>query len=108
MNLILNAIQAIKGGGEITIRTRAEEETCTIDVQDTGCGIPPQHLSRVFDPFFTTKGVGEGTGLGLSVSLGIVERHGGRILVESEVGKGTTFTVCLPLSRDRATVGRTS
>jgi signal transduction histidine kinase len=108
MNLILNAIQAIKGGGEITIRTRIEEESCAIDVQDTGCGIPSQYLSRVFDPFFTTKGVGEGTGLGLSVSLGIVERHGGRILVESEVGKGTTFTVCLPLSRDRTTVGRAS
>ncbi len=108
MNLILNAIQAIKGGGEITIRTRVEEEACAIDVQDTGCGIPTQFLSRIFDPFFTTKGVGEGTGLGLSVSLGIVERHGGRILVESEVGKGTTFTVCLPLSRDRTTVGRAS
>ncbi|MBI5410684.1 MAG: PAS domain S-box protein [Nitrospirae bacterium] len=108
MNLILNAIQAIKGGGGITISTRVEEGACAIDVQDTGCGIPSQLLSRIFDPFFTTKGVGEGTGLGLSVSLGIVERHGGRILVESEAGKGATFTVCLPLSRDRATVGRAS
>ncbi|MBM4123993.1 MAG: PAS domain S-box protein [Nitrospira sp.] len=105
MNLILNAIQAIKGGGCITIRTRLDEEMCVVDVQDTGCGIPSHLLSRIFDPFFTTKGVGEGTGLGLSVSLGIVERHGGRILVDSEVGKGTTFTLCLPLSRDRAAVG---
>jgi signal transduction histidine kinase len=75
-------------------------------VQDTGCGIPSQYLSRIFDPFFTTKGVGEGTGLGLSVSLGIVERHGGRILVESEVGRGTLFTVSLPLMQVGAVAGR--
>jgi len=108
MNLILNAIQSIKGGGAVTIRTRIADDTCAIDVQDTGCGIPPHLLSRIFDPFFTTKGTGEGTGLGLSVSLGIVERHGGRILVESEVGKGTLFTVCLPLTREHAVVGRVS
>jgi PAS domain S-box-containing protein len=108
MNLILNAIQAIKGGGAVTIRTRLMDDTCAIEVQDTGCGIPPHLLSRIFDPFFTTKGTGEGTGLGLSVSLGIVERHGGRILVESEVGKGTLFTVCLPLSREHEAVGKES
>jgi PAS domain S-box-containing protein len=108
MNLILNAIQAIKGGGAVVIRTRIVDDTCAIDVQDTGCGIPPHLLSRIFDPFFTTKGTGEGTGLGLSVSLGIIERHGGRILVESEVGKGTLFTVCLPLTREHAAVGRVS
>ncbi|MGH7167934.1 MAG: ATP-binding protein, partial [Nitrospiraceae bacterium] len=72
----------------------------------TGCGIPAHVLPRIFDPFFTTKGTGEGTGLGLSVSLGIVERHGGQILVESEVGRRTVFTVCLPLTRDRQMVGR--
>ncbi len=77
-----------------------------IEVQYTGCGIQPHVLSRIFDPFFTTKGVGEGTGLGLSVSLGIVERHGGRILVESEVGQGSLFTVSLPLARERVTTGR--
>ncbi|MFM8552615.1 MAG: two-component system sensor histidine kinase NtrB, partial [Nitrospiraceae bacterium] len=108
MNLVLNAIQAIKGDGRVTIRTRIMDETCTIDVQDTGCGIQPHLLSRIFDPFFTTKGVGEGTGLGLSVSLGIVERHGGQILVESEVGKGSVFTVSLPLSREGAVAGRTA
>lgn len=102
MNLILNAIQAIKGGGVVAIRTRIEEGNCEIEVQDSGAGIQPHLLSRIFDPFFTTKGIGEGTGLGLSVSLGIVERHGGRILVESEVGKGSLFTVCLPLMREGA------
>ncbi|MDE3017999.1 MAG: PAS domain S-box protein [Nitrospirota bacterium] len=106
MNLVLNAIQAIKGGGTVTIRTRIVDEACAIDVQDTGCGIQPHLLSRIFDPFFTTKGVGEGTGLGLSVSLGIVERHGGRILVESEVGKGSLFTVSLPLAREGVAAGR--
>ncbi|MDE3119861.1 MAG: PAS domain S-box protein, partial [Nitrospirota bacterium] len=106
MNLVLNAIQAIKGGGTVTIRTRIVDEACAIDVQDTGCGIQPHVLSRIFDPFFTTKGVGEGTGLGLSVSLGIVERHGGRILVESEVGKGSLFTVSLPLAREGVAAGR--
>jgi PAS domain S-box-containing protein len=104
-NLLLNAAQAIKGGGDIVIRTRRTDEECLIDVQDTGCGIPSHLLTRIFDPFFTTKGTGEGTGLGLSVSLGIVERHGGRIVVESEVGKGTTFTVGLPYSAERVAVG---
>ncbi|MEK7293503.1 MAG: ATP-binding protein [Nitrospirota bacterium] len=101
MNLVLNAIQATKEGGVITIRTRAHDENCEVVVEDTGCGIPAHVLPRIFDPFFTTKGTGEGTGLGLSVSLGIVERHGGRILVDSEVGKGSVFTVCLPLSHER-------
>jgi len=99
MNLILNAVQAMKLGGLLTIRTSVAEGICRVEVSDTGSGIPASVLSRVFDPFFTTKGEGEGTGLGLSVNLGIMERHGGRILVESEVGKGTTFTICLPVSR---------
>ena len=107
MNLILNAVQAIKGGGLITIRTRIAGGVCAVDVEDTGCGIPAHVLPRIFDPFFTTKGTGEGTGLGLSVSLGIVERHGGQILVESQVGRGTVFTVCLPFARDRQMVGGT-
>ena len=108
MNLILNAVQAMKGGGVLTIQTSVAEGVCRVDVSDTGSGIPPTVLPRIFDPFFTTKKEGEGTGLGLSVSLGIAERHGGKILVESEVGKGTTFTLCLPLSRERSLVERVS
>ncbi len=108
MNLILNAVQAMKKGGVLTIRTSVVEGVCRVEVSDTGSGIPPAVLPRIFDPFFTTKSEGEGTGLGLSVSLGIVERHGGKILVESEVGKGTTFTLCLPLSRERSLVERVS
>jgi signal transduction histidine kinase len=102
MNLILNAVQAMKNGGVLTIRTSVAEGICRVEVSDTGSGIPASVLPRIFDPFFTTKGEGEGTGLGLSVNLGIVERHGGKILVESEVGKGTTFTLCLPVSRERS------
>ena len=98
MNLILNAVQATQEGGTITIRTRQHDEVCEIDVEDTGCGIPPEVRSNIFDPFFTTKRTGEGTGLGLSVSLGIVERHGGEMLVESEIDKGTKFTVRLPFA----------
>ena len=104
MNLILNAIQAIKGGGIITIRTRAQDGAFAVDVEDTGCGIPQTVLPHIFDPFFTTKGTGEGTGLGLSVSLGIVEKHGGQILVSSEVGKGSVFTISLPLAREPVAV----
>jgi signal transduction histidine kinase len=108
MNLILNAVQAMKGGGVLTIRTTVAEGVCRVEVGDTGSGIPPAVLPRIFDPFFTTKSEGEGTGLGLSVSLGIAERHGGKILVESEVGKGTTFILCLPLSKERSPVERVS
>lgn len=99
MNLIMNAKQAI--GKKGTIRLQSTYDThaqqVLIRVRDTGCGIEPQNLSRIFDPFFTTKPTGEGTGLGLSVSYGIVQNHGGQILVESEVGVGTTFTVVLPI-----------
>ncbi len=106
MNLILNSVQAIRSGGSIAIRTHIVDGMCALEVRDSGCGIPATVLPHIFDPFFTTKGTGEGTGLGLSVSLGIVERHGGQILVDSEVGQGTRFTVCLPLAPVRQTVGR--
>jgi signal transduction histidine kinase len=97
MNLLANAAHALgSGGGEIRVTTRANEGTVEVSVADTGTGISPEHLEHIFDPFFTTKPVGEGTGLGLSISFSIVERHGGRIEVQTEKAKGTTFTVSLP------------
>src|SRR2546426_4315130 len=105
MNLILNAVQAIRGEGVVTVRSGHDGPWCTIEVEDTGCGISPDVLPKIFDPFFTTKGQGEGTGLGLSVSLGIVERHGGGIAVKSQVGRGTTFTVRLPAMAGPSVVG---
>ncbi len=106
MNLILNAVQAMKDGGVLSIQTAVEDEVCHVTIRDSGSGIPTSVLPKIFDPFFTTKNEGEGTGLGLSVSLGIVERHGGKILVESEVGKGTAFTLCLPVTPDRQPLER--
>jgi two-component system NtrC family sensor kinase len=97
MNLVQNAIQAMPKGGQLRMVLTPATEAVAIAIQDTGTGISPQNLMRIFDPFFTTKPRGEGTGLGLSVSYGIVARHGGRIDVESEMGVGTTFTILLPL-----------
>jgi signal transduction histidine kinase len=73
------------------------DDNATIEISDTGQGIPQENLKRIFEPFFTTKETGKGTGLGLSVSYGIVARHGGEIQVDSQVGRGTTFRICLPL-----------
>jgi two-component system NtrC family sensor kinase len=97
MNLLVNASQALQGKAEIGIVTRADGGRIEIRVSDTGCGIPPENLSKIFDPFFTTKEVGKGTGLGLNVAYNIVEKHKGTINVESEVGKGTTFTIRIPV-----------
>jgi signal transduction histidine kinase len=97
MNLLVNAAQAVKDQGEVTISTSLETNSVAIMISDTGSGIPEDKLSRIFEPFFTTKPVGEGTGLGLSISYGIVERHGGTIDVVSEVGKGTTFAIRIPI-----------
>ena len=98
INLILNGIQAMEAGGILSISACAAENEAGFyfEVCDTGKGIPPQDLGKIFDPFFTTKDVGKGSGLGLSVSHGIIKRHGGRIEVKSEVGHGSTFTVFLP------------
>jgi two-component system, NtrC family, sensor kinase len=95
-NLVLNARDAMPSGGWLTLRTRAEADTVTVEVSDTGHGIRREHIRRIYDPFFTTKGIGKGTGLGLSVSYGIVQEHGGAIFVESAPGQGTTFQVALP------------
>jgi signal transduction histidine kinase len=103
MNLLMNSKQAIGKGGLIELVTRYEPECAraVIEVRDTGCGIPREFLPRVFDPFYTSKPTGEGTGLGLSVSYGIVKDHGGQILVDSEPGKGTCFTVILPVIAEK-------
>ena len=97
LNLLVNAAQAIEEQGEIRICTEADDDKVQVRVSDTGKGISDAHLHRIFEPFFTTKPVGKGTGLGLSVSYGIVQKHGGTIEVFSEVGKGTTFVVHLPI-----------
>ncbi|MGW8391527.1 ATP-binding protein [Pseudoduganella sp. HUAS MS19] len=96
-NILLNAVQAIPGQGIIRIVTSADREAVHVRIQDNGVGIAPENLGRIFDPFFTTKPVGSGTGLGLYLAYGIVNKHGGRINVISEPGKGSAFTVVLPL-----------
>ncbi len=98
LNLFLNAIQAMPDGGTLSVRSFAEDETLRVDVSDTGVGIAEENLDKIFDPFFTTKDVGKGTGLGLSVSYGIMKKHHGQLLVTSGVGKGSTFSIVLPLS----------
>jgi len=100
LNLALNACEAMSGGGTLSVTTSVEDQNVMISVGDNGCGIKPEDLERIFDPFFTTKPVGKGTGLGLSVSYGIIEQHGGRFEVESEVGRGSTFTVALSAEED--------
>lgn len=97
VNLLNNAAEAMPDGGTITISTRlVDHQWVEVRVSDTGCGIPEEHLSRLFTPFFTTKPPGKGTGLGLSIVYGIIKMHRGQIGVESQVGKGTTFTITLP------------
>jgi signal transduction histidine kinase len=100
MNLVVNAAQAIETYGTITIRTGQEGDRVWVEIADTGAGIPPEIMPHIFDPFFTTKPVGTGTGLGLPVSYGIIERHHGKIEVHSEVGKGSTFRIILPVQPD--------
>jgi two-component system NtrC family sensor kinase len=109
LNIVMNALDATNPGGSITVTTgigvsvsKPGQKGIEILCTDTGCGIPPENLNRLFDPFFTTKEVGHGTGLGLSVSYGIVERHGGTIWVQSKLGKGSTFKVWLPIEEQGA------
>ncbi|QYY80943.1 ATP-binding protein [Pseudomonas germanica] len=102
MNLVVNAAQAMGSErGTITLRTGQQQDTAWVEVADTGAGIAPEILQKIFDPFFTTKPVGQGTGLGLSLSYGIVKKHGGDISVRSEPGVGTTFRIELPMRQNR-------
>ena len=102
MNLVVNAAQAMgPERGTITLRTGQQQDLAWVEVADTGSGIAPDTLQKIFDPFFTTKPVGQGTGLGLSLSYGIVKKHGGEISVRSELGVGTTFRVELPMRQNR-------
>ena len=112
VNMLINAIDATDKGGHIVITTGLSfpkelkpysYRGIEIKVSDTGCGIPEENLNKLFDPFFTTKEVGKGTGLGLAVSYGIIEKHGGHVHVKSKVGEGTTFTIWLPLDNQAQT-----
>lgn len=96
MNLILNARDAMPNGGVLTIAASEGDGHLTVLVTDTGTGISPEHITKIYDPFFTTKEVGRGTGLGLAVSYGIIQEHAGHIFVESEPGKGSSFSIKLP------------
>ena len=101
MNLLINAAQSIEKRGEINIKTRTDSEYVKIKISDTGSGIPKENLTRIFDPFFTTKDVGKGTGLGLNVAYNIIKKHHGKIDVKSSEGKGTTFTIKIPVVGDQ-------
>lgn len=98
MNLLINASHAIEEHGYIKIRSWQDDGYIKVAISDTGCGIPQENITKLFEPFFTTKETGKGTGLGLSISYDIVKKHNGEILVESEPGRGSTFTVCIPVT----------
>ncbi len=101
LNLLSNAFHSIRETGDVYIRTRASNGMVEIEIADTGVGIAKENLNRIFEPFFTTKPVGQGTGLGLSISYGIIQQHRGKIQVTSELGKGTSFTVRLPVFQEK-------
>ncbi len=108
MNLLVNAAHAIEHEGIITVRTGADASSVWVEIGDNGAGISPEHLPLIFEPFFTTKPSGRGTGLGLALARDIVRKHGGRIEVESQVGRGTTFRVTLPQTRTARAIGERS
>jgi signal transduction histidine kinase len=101
-NIIANAAEAMDGNGVLTIRTylNCQTDCIKVDFTDTGHGVREEDKPRLFEPFFTTKEVGKGTGLGLAISYGIVQKHQGSIQVQSELGKGSTFTVVFPLKKE--------
>ena len=97
LNIINNAIDAVEEGGLIEVSSGSKDiNTVRVSIKDNGSGIPKDHLKHIFEPFYSTKEKGKGTGLGLSISYGIMQKLGGSIQVESEVGKGTTFTLEIP------------
>ena len=100
MNLLVNASQAIETQGEIAVKTWSDDKNIHIAISDTGAGIPADKMHRIFEPFFTTKEVGKGTGLGLSIAYDIVKKHKGELQVQSEVGKGTTFAIAIPIVKE--------
>ncbi len=99
LNLMTNACHAMPKGGNLSLTTKKSPKGIEIEVKDSGAGIPKENLNRIFEPFFTTKQAGKGTGLGLAISYRIIQDHGGRMVVESEIGRGTTFTLFLPATR---------
>ncbi len=99
INILFNALDAIEGNGKIKVKTYHNNDSIFIEIKDNGCGMDKETISKIFDPFFTTKEVGKGTGLGLSVSYGIIKKFKGDILVQSEVKKGSTFTIKLPVEQ---------
>jgi PAS domain S-box-containing protein len=105
INIILNALDAMPGGGTLGINVTADDKDVVVRISDTGTGIKPQHLPHIFDPFFTTKGVGKGTGLGLSISYAIIKEHGGDISVSSETGAGSRFSIRIPADLDLKGLG---
>ena len=98
MNLLINAGQSITGKGDIFVRTFIDESYIVIEIEDTGTGIDSDDIAQIFTPFYTSKPVGEGTGLGLSISHQIIEQHDGKITVRSELGKGSCFSVYIPIN----------
>jgi two-component system, NtrC family, sensor kinase len=102
MNILVNAAQAMEESGEIRVRTRLVDDCVRIEISDTGPGIHPDHLSKIFDPFFTTKEVGKGTGLGMHIAYNIIQKHKGSIRAESQLGRGATFVIDLPVLVNKA------
>jgi len=100
MNILVNASQAIETQGEIALKTWSDDNNIYIAISDTGAGIPADKMDHIFEPFFTTKEVGKGTGLGLSIAYDIVKKHKGELRVQSEVGKGTSFTIAVPIAKE--------
>jgi signal transduction histidine kinase len=101
MNMLINSAQALDGSGVIRVECRPDSTRGTqviVAIKDTGCGIPEEDIPRVFEPFFSTKEADDGTGIGLSLTYWIIQDHGGRISVESAIGKGSTFTTYLPVA----------